>query len=80
MRVNMLTFTVSIQGLNGNVSPFLEDTLALHPFPSTVKAGGQIRALLEGSSIWNRDDNRRLQDPLSFRDSVFVLGEVKPRL
>jgi len=76
LKVNMLTFTVSIQGLNGNVSPFLEDTLALHPFPSTVKAGGQIRALLNGSSIWNRDDNRRLQDPLSFRDSVFVLGEV----
>lgn len=76
LKVNMLTFAVSIQGLNGNVSPFLEDTLALHPFPSTVKAGGQIRALLAGSSIWNRDDNRRLQDPLSFRDSVFVLGEV----
>ena len=77
LKVNMLTFTVSIQGLNGNVSPFLEDTIALHPFPSTVKAGGQIRSLLDGSSIWNRDDSRRLQDPLSFRDSVFVLGEVQ---
>jgi histidine ammonia-lyase len=76
IRVNMLTFTVSLQGLNGNVSPFLEDTLALHPFPYTVKAGGQIRTLLDGSSIWNRDDSRRLQDPLSFRDSVYVLGEV----
>lgn len=77
LKVNMLTFAVSIQGLNGNVSPFLEDTLALHPFPSTVKAGGEIRKLLDGSSIWNRDDNRRLQDPLSFRDSVYVLGEVQ---
>jgi histidine ammonia-lyase len=77
VKVNMLTFAVSIQGLNGNVSPFLEDTLNLHPFPSTVKAGGEIRALLKGSSIWDRDDNRRLQDPLSFRDSVFVLGEVQ---
>ena len=75
-RVNTLTFTTSLQGLNGNVSPFLEDTLALHPFPETVKAGAEIRALLNGSSIWNKDDNRRLQDPLSFRDSVFVLGEV----
>jgi len=75
-RVNTLTFAFSLQGLNGNVSPFLEDTLALHPFPDTVKAGAEIRGLLDGSSIWDRDDNRRLQDPLSFRDSVFVLGEV----
>jgi histidine ammonia-lyase len=77
LKANMMTFAVSIQGLNGNVSPFLEDTLNLHPFPSTVKAGGEIRTLLKGSSIWDRDDNRRLQDPLSFRDSVFVLGEVQ---
>ena len=75
-RVNTLTFATSLQGLNGNVSPFLEDTLALHPFPETVKAGAEIRALLEGSSIWDKDDNRRLQDPLSFRDAVFTIGEV----
>ena len=75
-RVNTLTFVFSLQGLNGNVSPFLEDTLALHPFPETVKAGAEIRNLLNGSSIWDQDDNRRLQDPLSYRDSVFVLGEV----
>ena len=75
-RVNTLTFVTSLQGLNGNVSPFLEDTLALHPFPDTVKAGADIRGLLAGSSIWDRDDNRRLQDPLSFRDSVFILSEV----
>lgn len=75
-RVNTVAFAFSIQGLNGNVSPFLEDTLALHPFPDTVKAGAQIRGLLQGSSIWNKDDNRRLQDPLSYRDSVFVIGEV----
>lgn len=75
-RVNTLTFAVSLQGLNGNVAPFLEDALALHPFPSTVKAGKELRSLLDGSSIWNKDDKRKLQDPLSFRDSVFVLGEV----
>jgi histidine ammonia-lyase len=75
-RVNTVTFALSLQALNGNVSPFLEDTLALHPFPETVKAGAEIRGLLNGSSIWDRDDNRRLQDPLSFRDSVFTIGEV----
>jgi histidine ammonia-lyase len=75
-KVNTLTFAFSLEGLNGNVSPFLEDTLALHPFPESVKKGAELRALLQGSSIWDQDDNRRLQDPLSFRDSVFILGEV----
>ena len=75
-KVNTLTFAFSIQGLNGNVSPFLEDTLALHPFPDAVKSGAEIRTLLDGSSIWDNDDNRRLQDPLSFRDAVFIISEV----
>jgi histidine ammonia-lyase len=74
--VNKLVYALSLQALNGNVSPFLEDTLALHPFPHTVRAGAELRELLSGSSLWNRDDTRRLQDPLSFRDSVYVLGEV----
>ena len=75
-KVNTLTYAFSLQGLNGNVSPFLEDTLALHPFPDAVKAGAQIRTLLDGSSIWNDDATRRLQDPLSFRDAVFTISEV----
>ncbi|ADO75486.1 HAL/PAL/TAL family ammonia-lyase [Stigmatella aurantiaca] len=74
--VNKLVYALSLQAINGNVSPFLEDTLALRPFPQTVRAGAELRELLSGSSLWNQDATRRLQDPLSFRDSVYVLGEV----
>jgi histidine ammonia-lyase len=74
--VNKLVYALSLQAINGNVSPLLGDTLALRPFPQTVRSGAELRELLSGSSLWNQDETRRLQDPLSFRDSVYVLGEV----
>ena len=74
-RVSKLVYALSLEALDGNVSPFLQDTLALRPFPHTVHAGQELRALLEGSSLWRRSDRRPLQDPLSFRDGVYLLGE-----
>ncbi|MFK4445843.1 histidine ammonia-lyase [Caballeronia udeis] len=75
LKVSKLVYALSLQAFNGNVSPFLQDTLALRPFPYTIKAGDQLRTLLAGSSIWNHDDKRALQDPLSFRSGVYLLGE-----
>jgi histidine ammonia-lyase len=75
LRISKLVYALSLQAFNGNVSPFLQDTLALRPFPYTVRTGEELRTLLAGSSIWNRDDKRALQDPLSYRDGVYLLGE-----
>lgn len=75
--LNTLTFTLSLQGLNGNVSPFLENTLALRPFPEVEAMGTQLRSLLQGSSVWDHDDQRPLQDPLSFRSGVYLLAELQ---
>lgn len=71
-----LVYALSLQAFNGNVSPFLTDTLALRPFPQTVRVGGELRTMLNGSSIWNHDANRALQDPLSLRSGVYLLGEL----
>lgn len=75
LKVSKLVYALSLQAFNGNVSPLLQDTLALRPFPATVRAGDELRTLLAGSSIWNRDDKRALQDPLSYRDGVYLIGE-----
>lgn len=75
-RASKLVFTLSLQGLNGNVSPFLQDSLALRPFAQTQQAGADLRALLAGASIWDQDPSRALQDPLSFRTGVYLLGEL----
>ena len=71
-----LVYALSLQAFNGNVSPFLSDTLALRPFPQTVRVGGELRTMLNGSSIWNHDAKRALQDPLSLRSGVYLLGEL----
>lgn len=75
-RVAKQVYALSLQALNGNVSPLLEDTLALRPFPQTVRAGADLRRLLDGSSLWEHDAARPLQDPLSYRTSVYLLGEL----
>jgi histidine ammonia-lyase len=75
-RVAKLVYLVALEGLNGNVSPFLEASLALHPFPYVVRTGAALRSLLAGSSLFQRDDSRALQDPLSFRDAPYLLAEL----
>jgi histidine ammonia-lyase len=75
-RISKLVYGLSLQGFNGNVSPFRANTLALRPFPYTERAGTAVRALLAGSSLWKDDPERPLQDPLSFRSGVYLLGEA----
>lgn len=77
LQINTLSYVFSLQALNGNVSPFLENTLALRPFPEVVDMGKTLRELLAGSSLWQHDDNRPLQDPLSFRSGVYLLAELQ---
>src|SRR5918997_4055755 len=58
-------FALSLEGLNGNVAPFLEATTRVRPFPGVVDAAGLIRNALAGSSLWTMTKERALQDPLS---------------
>jgi len=77
MQVNTLTYALSLQALNGNLSPFLANTLALRPYPEVAAMGKSLRELLIGSSLWQHDDSRPLQDPLSFRSGVYLLAELQ---
>jgi histidine ammonia-lyase len=77
MQVNTLTYALSLQALNGNLSPFLANTLALRPYPEVAAMGKNLRELLIGSSLWQHDDSRPLQDPLSFRSGVYLLAELQ---
>lgn len=77
LKLNTLTYTLSLQALNGNISPFLADTLKLRPYPEVVAMGNTLRQLLTGSSLWQQDDNRPLQDPISFRAGVYLLAELQ---
>jgi histidine ammonia-lyase len=76
-------FALSLEALNGNVSPFLESVHAVRPYPTQGEVAGAIRNELEGSFLWactdkrapgSCDDKRALQDPLSYRTASHVLA------
>ncbi len=69
-------FALSLEALNGNVAPFLESTTQVRPFPGMVEAADRIRAALGGSDLWQASAERKLQDPLSFRDMAYTIGNV----
>jgi len=69
-------FALSLEGLDGNVAPFLEETVAARPRPGFVAVAERLRADLSGSDLWLPSAQRQLQDPLSFRTMPIVLGNA----
>ena len=67
-------FALSMEGLNGNVSPYLPQTNGVHPFPYVQASSATILNQLDGSYLWALSDMRPLQDPLSFRTSGYTFG------
>lgn len=67
---------LSLEGMNGNIAPFLPQTNVARPYPFIQAASASILAGLDRSYLWSASDDRALQDPLSFRTSAAVLGIV----
>ncbi len=70
----------SLEALNGNVSPFLWSTVETKGWPQGHEASEAILRALKGSYLWNKDDQRKLQDPLSFRSSGYILAAAMEEL
>lgn len=80
LSTSRLVYAISLEGLNGNVSPLLEDVAKLRPFPSHLSSTAALRTVLDGSYLWQADDKRILQDPLSFRTAPYLLGSFADSL
>jgi histidine ammonia-lyase len=80
LTTSRVVYALSLEGLNGNISPLLEDVAALRPFPSHVRATAELRGVLEGSYLWQEDEKRILQDPLSFRTAPYLFGSFEDSL
>ncbi|MDR3771070.1 MAG: aromatic amino acid ammonia-lyase [Sutterella sp.] len=79
-KIVQLTPTVyglSLEGLNGNVAPVLPQTIGARPFEGLADTAADMRDVLKGSYLWNVDASRPLQDPLSFRVTVYGLSEAR---
>lgn len=67
-----VVFAMSLEGFNGNVAPFLFQAQKVRPFCSQWNVAKNVCTSLEGSFLWQVDENRPLQDPLSFRTATQV--------
>lgn len=70
-------YGLSLEGLNGNVAPILPQTIGARPFPGLADTAKVMRDVIKGSYLWNSDAARPLQDPLSYRVTVYGLAEAK---
>lgn len=73
-------FSLSLEGLNGNIAPVLPQAIKVHPFTGLEEQASKIRDTLKGSYLWSCSKERALQDPLSFRITVYTLREAAEAL
>ena len=62
-----LVYALSLEALNGNISPLLDSVVQLRKQNATPHATQLIKTYLKGSVLWDHDQERPLQDPLSYR-------------
>jgi histidine ammonia-lyase len=77
LEVADLVYSLSLEGLNGNMAPLLPPAQRVRPYTGQGETARRIRESLEGSYLWQPHDDRTLQDPLSFRDFSQVHGAVR---
>ncbi|MFK4763804.1 histidine ammonia-lyase [Desulfobaculum sp. SPO524] len=80
LKVAPVVFGLSLEGLNGNVAPFLKQVNDVRPFTCFAKASKVMRDELEGSYLWQPMKGRALQDPLSYRTTAFTFGAAMEAL
>ncbi|WP_230474307.1 HAL/PAL/TAL family ammonia-lyase [Calidifontibacillus erzurumensis] len=71
-----MIYALSLEGLNGNVSPLDESVLKVRPYHGQMKSAKRVRKYLENSYLWDETRPIPLQDPLSFRGGFTVHGAV----
>jgi histidine ammonia-lyase len=82
---------LSLEGLKGNIAPFLKPVQEVRDYASTQKWAARVLDQLKGSFLWEctsntgtavacDDDERPLQDPLSYRTASHVLAAADDAL
>ncbi len=67
---------MTLEGFRGNLSPLNPDLLQTRPQPGQVEAACDLLERLKGSTLHEPGAARRLQDPLSIRNTAQVHGSV----
>lgn len=75
-----LAAALDLEAFAANLSILHPAVAETRPYPGLRTALDRLRALLEGSSLWEPGAARNLQDPLSFRGVPQVLGALRDAL
>ncbi|AQW81440.1 HAL/PAL/TAL family ammonia-lyase [Campylobacter pinnipediorum] len=77
LELSKLVFALSLEAFNGNVAPFTKEASELRAFPDFISTTKEIREILKDSYLWDQDNERALQDPLSYRDASYFFATLK---
>lgn len=75
-KMTNLIFCMSLEGLNGVTEQLREDVNALRGFKGQIESAKMCRKFLEGSYLYDYDENKALQDPLCFRCAHAINGSI----
>ncbi len=75
--IGRMVYALSLEALNGNVTPILAEVTAARPFPYVGQVAADLRAILRGSYLLLFSDQRALQDPLSYRTGPYRLAALE---
>jgi len=70
-------FALSLEGLDGNIAPFLAEAQAVRAFPGQAAVAASVCDQLAGSYLFSLHPDRPLQDPLSFRTFSHVVSSAE---
>lgn len=73
-------YGLSLEGLNGNLSPLDPKTHEVRPFPGQAYSAKKVLEYLQGSYLHSPNWKRPVQDPLSFRGTAHIHGSVRDAL
>jgi histidine ammonia-lyase len=80
LRLSNLSLALSLEAFRGNLNSISEKVNAAHQRSGQAKVSAEVRALLEGSTLWQDGEARRIQDPLSFRCATQIHGALQELL
>jgi histidine ammonia-lyase len=71
---------LDFEGLRGNTGALHAEVASARPYPGIAEAVERMRALLDGSALWEPGAARFLQDPLTFRCVPQLHGAARDAL
>lgn len=77
VEIQTLIYALSLEALDGNVSPILTHNVEQKGFEQGIEVAKKIREHLKNSYLWQKSDTRAVQDPLSFRDAQWIMSALK---